>query len=202
MTSSGAIIRPACDCDSDRTPVRPSRHARPPAGIRWMPAGCLRQDAYIPVSRAIIARHRAPGISGGYPPRAPVAGQDCGGPTGNRTRVQGFAVLCVTTPPSGLDALGVAQMLRFCVAVNHRCLAVGGAIRGGWQIHALFLSVAARHCGLTFAARGDVFHRPLARDDGAPPVSRSASIRRHPRRCARDGAARDQRGVGGGGRGC
>lgn len=25
-----------------------------------------------------------------------------GGPTGNRTRVQGFAVLCVTTPPSGL----------------------------------------------------------------------------------------------------
>ena len=28
-----------------------------------------------------------------------------GGPTGNRTRVQGFAVLCVTTPPSGLDAV-------------------------------------------------------------------------------------------------
>src|SRR5690606_39649758 len=26
-----------------------------------------------------------------------------GGLTGNRTRVQGFAVLCVTTPPSGRD---------------------------------------------------------------------------------------------------
>ena len=29
-----------------------------------------------------------------------------GGPTGNRTRVRGFAVLYVTTPPSGLDADG------------------------------------------------------------------------------------------------
>jgi hypothetical protein len=27
-----------------------------------------------------------------------------GGPSRNRTGVQGFAVLCVTTPPSGLEA--------------------------------------------------------------------------------------------------
>ncbi|VXC95572.1 hypothetical protein SPHINGOT1_260236 [Sphingomonas sp. T1] len=31
-------------------------------------------------------------------------GYEIGGPTGNRTRVRGFAVLYVTTPPSGLDA--------------------------------------------------------------------------------------------------
>jgi hypothetical protein len=36
-----------------------------------------------------------------------------GGATGNRTRVQGFAVLCVTTPPSRLDAweAGVSAVL-------------------------------------------------------------------------------------------
>ena len=32
-----------------------------------------------------------------------------GGPTGNRTRVQGFAVLCVTTPPSGPDESEAAR---------------------------------------------------------------------------------------------
>ena len=37
-----------------------------------------------------------------------------GGPSRNRTGVQGFAVLCVTTPPSGRGA----QMLRFCHGVN------------------------------------------------------------------------------------
>ncbi len=36
-----------------------------------------------------------------------------GGPSRNRTGVQGFAVLCVTTPPSGLGASGGnAQVLR------------------------------------------------------------------------------------------
>ena len=34
-----------------------------------------------------------------------------GGPTENRTRVQGFAVLCVTTPPSGLTCLAETAML-------------------------------------------------------------------------------------------
>ena len=33
-----------------------------------------------------------------------------GGPTGNRTRVQGFAVLCVTTPPSGRSSSGEAAL--------------------------------------------------------------------------------------------
>jgi hypothetical protein len=41
-----------------------------------------------------------------------------GGPTGNRTRVRGFAVLYVTTPPSGPDCVKAAQMLRFSAAVN------------------------------------------------------------------------------------
>ena len=31
-----------------------------------------------------------------------LSARKCGGPSRNRTGVQGFAVLCVTTPPSGL----------------------------------------------------------------------------------------------------
>jgi hypothetical protein len=58
---------------------------------------------------------------------------ESGGPTGNRTRVRGFAVLYVTTPPSGLDALRTAQMLRFCRAVNRDVMT-------GWII-----DVFARH---------------------------------------------------------
>ena len=37
-----------------------------------------------------------------------------GGHARNRTGIEGFAVLCVTTPPSGRGA----QMLRFCHGVN------------------------------------------------------------------------------------
>jgi hypothetical protein len=57
-----------------------------------------------------------------------------GGPTGNRTRVQGFAVLCVTTPPSGLDAAGSGQMhvpgrpVNRCMAL-HRVLGDAGPPR-------------------------------------------------------------------------
>ncbi len=43
-----------------------------------------------------------------------------GGPTGNRTRVRGFAVLYVTTPPSGPDCVKAAQMLRFRRLVNRQ----------------------------------------------------------------------------------
>ncbi len=33
----------------------------------------------------------------------PIVRRAVGGPSRNRTGVQGFAVLCVTTPPSGLE---------------------------------------------------------------------------------------------------
>ncbi len=56
----------------------------------------------------MIANHGdAPAIAEPLPEkpfRALSCQEEPGGATGNRTRVQGFAVLCVTTPPSRLDA--------------------------------------------------------------------------------------------------
>ena len=53
-----------------------------------------------------------------------------GGPTENRTRVQGFAVLCVTTPPSGLIVAVEARSSRYCLAWQ---LAIGNVADCGAQ---------------------------------------------------------------------
>ena len=67
-----------------------------------------------------------------------------GGPTENRTRVQGFAVLCVTTPPSGLT-----------VAVEAR----SSGLPDGWQLQSglLWPAIHKSQKKLPFATEKQAF---------------------------------------------
>jgi hypothetical protein len=56
-----------------------------------------------------------------------------GGPSRNRTGVHGFAVRCVTTPPSGLGASGGNAQGRRALSTHHRNIGVKIARRVAWR---------------------------------------------------------------------
>ena len=139
LLSLSSDVTPVPRAPPHRWRARLYGHARAPDGstsrlvVRLGAAACTKPGAienrkqHSPIRHASVAASMVGGIPLLDPDTAcpPIGGtlrtrSRFGGPTGNRTRVRGFAVLYVTTPPSGLDALRTAQMRAFVVRVNQR----------------------------------------------------------------------------------
>ena len=73
-------------------------------------------------------------------------GWKSGGPSRNRTGVQGFAVLCVTTPPSGLETITCVNSMPSC--------GEGGRL-ATWPIQCNRQSgTHMAHCAMSATSRG------------------------------------------------